>query len=249
MEPIGFATLYTKPRRLEGQDNVSEVWVADALTHEGDVRLYVKKTSKEEIMAECLASLLAKSLGLPVAKAYIVTDPGDLLGGGVFAGSEDAGAPSIKQWLNLHDQTVLNMLAGWKKLHEVALFDEWIANPDRQGGNLLWGGGENWVLIDHAMALWSALGKPHADMPFQNILATLISDIEKDMGPARLRHLSGEFAGRCREIDHDLIINASQSQHIGMYERCEVTLSSLETRLSMLPALLSRHGNQADFLP
>lgn len=82
MEAIGFATLYTKPRRLEGQDNVSEVWVADALTHEGDVRLYVKKTSKEEIMAECLASLLAKSLGLPVAKAYIVTDPGDLLGEG-----------------------------------------------------------------------------------------------------------------------------------------------------------------------
>ncbi len=248
MEPIGFATLYTAPRRLEGLDNISEVWVADALTNGGDTRLYVKKTNKEEIMAECLASLLAAELDLPVAKTFIVQDPGDLLGGGYFSGSEDAGVPSIKQWLNRQDPVVMEMLSKWEKLHEVALFDEWIANPDRQGGNLLWGGGDNWVLIDHAQALWSALQKPQPDLPYDNILAGVINEFEGELGPARLRKNSGPFASRCREIDQEQIQIASQSEHIGMYERCRVTLSSLETRLSNMPALLARHGNQMDLL-
>ena len=248
MEPIGLATLYTEPRRLEGLDNISEVWVADALTHEGDVRLYVKKTSKEEVMAECVAALLGSALGLPVAKTYIVMDPGDLLGGGYFAGSEDAGSPSIKQWLNRRDPFVEQMLASWKSLYDVALFDEWIANPDRQGGNILWGGGASWVLIDHAQALWSALRKPQPDLPHNNILASFISSIDGDLGPMRLRKLSGPFAERCRLIDPEIVRDASQCNQIGMYDRCEDTLSSLGTRLSLMPALIARHGNQPDLL-
>lgn len=249
MQPIGFATLYTKPRRLEGLDNVSDVWVADAITYEGDKRLYVKRTSNEEIMAECLASLLAVELELPVAKAYIVGDPGNLLGGGYFSGSEDAGFPSIKQWLNRNDPAVIQMLASWEKLHDVALFDEWIANPDRQGGNLLWGGCQNWMLIDHANALWSAFKKPKADMAFENILANCIRDWEGDLGPARLQKNSGKFAERCKKIDKDEIQAASKSEHIGMYDRCRDTLSSLEARLSKMPALLARHGRQMGLLP
>lgn len=249
MQPIGFATLYTEPRRLEGLDNVSEVWVADALTHDGDRRLYVKKTTKEEILAECLASLLAAELGLPVSRAFIVQDPGELLGGGYFAGSEDAGAPSIKQWLNRHDPIVVQMLSNWDKLHDVALFDEWIANPDRHGGNLLWGGEDNWVLIDHALSLWSTLRQPDADLPCENILAGCIRDWEGDLGPARMHRNSGPFAARCRQIDPKEIQIASQSEHIGMYERCRDTLSSLEERLSKMPALLARHGNQLGLLP
>ena len=54
MQPIGFATLYAEPRRLEGLDNVSEVWVADAPTPEGDRRLYGKKTTKQDNHADCL---------------------------------------------------------------------------------------------------------------------------------------------------------------------------------------------------
>lgn len=248
MEPIGFATLYMTPRKLEGLDNISDVWMADGLTHQGDIRLYVKKASSEEILAECLASLLAAHLELPVPKTYIVLDPDSLIGGGLFVGSEDVGAPSIKQRLRRKDPDVLLRLANWDKLHEVALFDEWIANPDRQGGNLLWGGGGNWVLIDHAAALWSALKEPRPNLEYQNILAKVIRDIEGDLGPMRLRKSSGSFAARCREIDADKVRRASQSEHIGMYERCGVTLSSLKERISLMPRLIARHGNQMDLL-
>lgn len=249
MEPIGFATLYTRPRQLKDLDNISDLWLADALTREGDVRLYIKKASKEEILAECLCALLARQLELPVPRAFIVRDPGDLIGGGYFSGSEDTGSPSIKQRLKQGDPLAEHMLRNWDRLHELTLFDEWIANRDRNLGNLLWGGGDDWSLIDHAFSLWSYLDKPRADLEVRNIFAELIRIFEGDLGPARLQRACGEFADRCRKIDHDELQTASQSDLIGMLDRSKVTLSSLKERLSLMPKLLSRHGNQLDLLP
>ncbi|MFL1404217.1 HipA family kinase [Marinobacter sp. M1N3S26] len=249
MEPIGYATLYTQPRQLTGLGNISEIWIADALSHEGDVRLYIKRATNPEILAECLSALLARQLDLPSPRVFVVADPERLIDGDLFVGSEDAGSPSIKQRLESGDPAVEKVLRKWEKLHQLTLFDEWIANPDRNLGNLLWGGGDDWNLIDHAYSLWSAMDEPRPRHPVTNKFAEIVKAFEGDLGPARLRREWAEFGPRCEEIDHTEIQTASQCERFGMSERSENTLSCLKDRLNQMPNLIARHGDQMDLLP
>lgn len=249
MEPIGYAALYTQPRQLTDLGNISPLWIADALSHEGDVRLYIKRANNAEILSECLSALLARQLELPTPRVFVVADPERLIDGDLFVGSEDAGAPSIKQRLQSGDPAVERILRKWEKLHQLTLFDEWIANPDRNLGNLLWGGGDDWSLIDHAFSLWSALEKPRPMHAVENKFAELVKMFEGDLGPARLKKEWADLGPRCEGIDHVEIQLASQSERLGMSDRSESTLSCLKERLDVMPSLIARHSNQMDLLP
>ena len=50
-------------------------------------------------------------------------------------------------------KVLLDALLSWKRVREVATFDEWINNRDRNLGNLLFAGAGEFVMIDHGKAL------------------------------------------------------------------------------------------------
>lgn len=246
MEPVGLATLFRPPKRAP-YPGISNLWLGEVVTETGDMRMYIKQVTEEEMLSECLCAIVGRELGMTIPTAYLVADQTGELGGGVLFGSVDAEMVSIKQWVKDSDPGIAEAITQWRTRYDAALFDEWAANPDRNGGNLLWDGSANWVLIDHALALWSSLSTPRPDIPFNNLLANTIIGLEKDMALARLNKQAPVFADQCRSLDMDAVRDAAQCERMGMSERAQIALKSLQKRIEYLPVLLARYSGQKDF--
>lgn len=254
MEPVGFATLNFTPRPITGLGNVAPLWLGDAITHGGEVaRLYMKQASRLQMLSECLCAVIGSELSLPIPKAYLVADPNAYLGGGVLIGSEDAGTPSLKHYIEINDPVVAQMLARWQSLPRAALFDEWTLNWDRNQGNLLWDGATQWALIDHAAALGAMPegeghpSPPDAPVPVPsaragNQLARFISAQHGDLGFARLRKQLPGFRDECQLLDTDELLEGSRCQALDALARAQHALCCLQDRLPHLPGLIARHG-------
>lgn len=257
MEPVGLATLTIVPRRAHGLGNKSPLWLGNALTTSGEMaRLYLKRAAPLEMLSECLCAVLASALGLPVCKVYLVQDPLPHLDGELLIGSEDAGAPSLRQRLAVQDAAVIDALIQWRQLHAAALFDEWCLNWDRNQGNLLWDGA-HWALIDHGAALGAMdpttgaavaqdTAVPLAGSVVANQLARLIAGTQGQAGVARISAQIARHAATCDNLDHGAVVTAARCDILGMSARAQHALSCLAERLDHLPRLLSRHGAQGE---
>ncbi len=118
---------------------------------------YAKKLSDLEMLVEIMAALIGREIGLPIPEPVIALHNEELL----FA-SIDASYPNLNHNLTLHNSKILetpeNMvilkkLADWLGINQAIGFDEWIANDDRNTGNILWDGKDDFVLIDHNRAM------------------------------------------------------------------------------------------------
>ncbi|MFD2112048.1 HipA family kinase [Thiorhodococcus fuscus] len=235
------------PRPVKDLGNVSELWHGDVLTHAGDIRVYLKRATNEEILSECLCAVIGRALELPIPRAYLVHDPQRLLGGGILIGSEDAGMRSWKHFIDAAYLTAINGLSDWPMLHDVAVFDEWIANPDRNTGNILWDQVTGWALIDHARSLgaWPpSRPVPPPSAEVRNLLAEIIHQLPGELEPKRLEKLAQTRSQSYRRIDSQKAHEASRCAMIGMAERAREALSFLGARATLLPSLMERHNPQ-----
>lgn len=250
MLQIGFATLYTEPRKISDLGNVSPLWLGDAITASGDARLYIKQVTYQELIAECLCTTIGSAVGLPVTQTYVVRDPKNLLNAVYIIGSEDADMPSFKRHWSLADnmqkKALENVLANWRQLHEAALFDEWIANPDRNIGNFLWDGGDNWQLIDHARALWTTTPAHDSATAFNNILASLVKCVQNEIGIAQLKKKLATELPKYQDINTSQVMQAARCSEIGCIAEAQNKLISLVARINALPALVGRHSEQQE---
>lgn len=123
-------------------------------THDGEIEAFVKRLSdSRELLIEVVAAGIARRMGLPVPEPLLVFVP-ELLGGPAIAfGSAAIGHPNLMAWVETGNSAVMRRLKAWKHLIPAACFDEWIANCDRHMGNLLYGGDEDFWLIDHGLAM------------------------------------------------------------------------------------------------
>ncbi|MCW0974354.1 hypothetical protein [Pantoea sp. JV6] len=125
---------------------------------------FVKIFSQEQsigVFNEILGYLLTKTEGLPVAsKAGILILPDQVkaqieqpVASVAFVTSRiDGKTPSsfykIRDMLNY--QALFNVLNSWDKLHQSIAFDEWVANQDRNLGNVVVSTDHSVTLIDHS---------------------------------------------------------------------------------------------------
>lgn len=125
---------------------------------DGEFKVIAKRISDREIATELFCSLLARELVLPVAPpALLVDTDGTTL---MFASLDD-GYPNFAQAICLDvknpDGTAMKRfyeaLRNWSSAAEVASFDVWIDNRDRNPSNWLWRDCNDWLLIDHGKAL------------------------------------------------------------------------------------------------
>ncbi|MGQ6511949.1 hypothetical protein ACUND0_04220 [Serratia sp. IR-2025] len=125
---------------------------------------YVKIFAKNEgigVFNEVLGYLLTKSHDLPVSpKAGIIILPEGIINSigqdvspiafvtSKVSGNSPSSYYNISDMLNF--ESLKNILDGWDKLHKTIAFDEWVANQDRNLGNLIIDSNSHVTLIDHS---------------------------------------------------------------------------------------------------
>lgn len=148
----------------------------------GQVRYnaYVKMIPARLVYAEVLASLLGQALGLPIPVTIPVYAKGQTLGIAadhvLCVASLDCGATPIARIARLDD--VNDLLIKWTHVRTAIVFDELIANGDRNLRNILMGADGKIWLIDHEEALQDPLTVAHRQI--QNyLLKRLAEDVTK----------------------------------------------------------------------
>lgn len=138
-------------------ENVNPTWKAHVKTHDSVIVAYVKRLSLRALYVECLCATIGRALKLPIPKPIIVKVTGSNIsdipkGRSELAfGSEDAGYPSFRRFIE--NQEAIEKLASLDETIDVGFFDKWIANWDRNIGNILYDGGNKFFFIDHENAL------------------------------------------------------------------------------------------------
>ena len=151
-----------------------------------DITAIVKPGTLGQIAAELYIASLAKELGLEVPEPILVLDPN---GNRLLAGSVDVALPNLCVAFptldpnNVADlRQLATIVSNWPEHLNVAAFDEWIANLDRNLNNLLWNG-SSFILIDHSMSLQQQTsGMPDAN----KLVVLLLFLITDDVGRRRI---------------------------------------------------------------
>lgn len=144
------------------------------------VRAFVKRCPPREIVVETIATILGRSIGLPLPIPILVkVIPGripsvHLEADEIFFGSQSQDIPDLVQWLNkdADEDALMRRLMSWPQAASSGCFDEWIANTDRNLQNLLYDGGKNFTLIDHGKSFPSGM---HAHSPIEKNLLLEVS--------------------------------------------------------------------------
>lgn len=156
MDDLLIGTLLPGPVPIHNQ-NVNPVWRGNVTL--GDIRrqMYVKAVEPRTLAVEVICALIGRSMGLPIPRPALVQVNQGVLPGLtapiIFFGSESVDNPDLKQWLNRDANEAMTQLERWSLLIDAGCFDEWTGNSDRHGGNILYGGGNNFTLIDHSEAI------------------------------------------------------------------------------------------------
>lgn len=141
---------------------------------------YVKLLPPKQMYAEMLSAALGRHFGLPIPYTSVVAARGADVG--VVAdivpclASVDTGARPISRMVRLDE--VNDLLNKWAHRRTAIVFDELIANSDRNLRNLLLGGDGKLWLIDHEEAMGDPLSVPHRTI-CNHLLERLLADVQK----------------------------------------------------------------------
>lgn len=136
---------------------INEAYKATVVLEDKTKRMaLVKKINLDEIIRELFSACLGTKLGLPIPSQFLVWD--DEMKS-ILYGCEFINYPNYVNAFTAQGKTIeagYKTLKAWKGWCSTVAFDELIINKDRHLGNILWGGEDNFYLIDHGRTL----GKP-----------------------------------------------------------------------------------------
>lgn len=139
----------------EGQN---QMWKGFVSTSIGDIEAYVKKCKQQEsILVEIIVALIGRVYKLPIPRPIIIkVDAGHpdvaVSQTTYLYGSEASASPNFSRFLREFSQPE-EIILDYKDLHKILTFDELIANPDRNNGNILYDG-DTYQFIDHEYCFW-----------------------------------------------------------------------------------------------
>lgn len=178
-------------KRRNASRRSDELWVGTGYSESGaddDVALYLRIGTARHIVAELVCAVIGRAIGLPVPEPLIVKiRKGDLPTSRLIDHEADVtlafasasvGGDSCAQLLREDSEHALRLVMTWRQLLPTTAFDEWMANPDRNLGNIVFAAQNLW-LIDHAQALGGKAAelsslKSLQQHAFPNVLANLI---------------------------------------------------------------------------
>jgi hypothetical protein len=146
------------------EQNVNDTFRGQILTDESSVEsTIIKDLTPKELSNELIAAAFATLLGLPIPLAYLAVVPPGVLnvqkgpttqdGQQLVFASVAANAQSLRfrlqSSLSAAQLQLLSDLTEWSQLGDLYAFDAWVANVDRNVGNLLYAGKDKVWIIDH----------------------------------------------------------------------------------------------------
>ena len=138
--------------KLLGEDEtgVNETFIGLAQMPDVTCRVYIKVLSDKQLVNELVACVLGRALDFPVLEGFLLrVRAKDLPESKILAslperdyyvfGSKALEAPTLMRHVNLDIRAAIGFLQQHRFEHwdDVIIFDDWIANGDRHGGNLL----------------------------------------------------------------------------------------------------------------
>ena len=251
VEPIGKASLIGKPVPFK-DGNANATYRAQILTNDSVVRnAFVKDLNINELCIELLSASVGKLLGLPIPNSYLVLSKQSLpssvgpqlsTGERLLFGSEDAQTPSLTKWINSTPsdfRKVLRRVANWKGVDSLFSFDTWIANVDRNIGNLLFGANGIW-LIDHGQAFGGpliALSDLRPEKPYPQKLTIdlgkVMTDSQKDSVATKCKAFPNDSA----LVDSKLLLANNLIESIWGKSEFDMAVNFLEARRTHVPKL------------
>lgn len=142
--------------------NDTETFIGTVGGEFGRRRAYIKVLRSHQLANELLCATIGREIGLSIPTPYLLEvlpedlpdshllrEPGALL---YAFGSDDASHPSLRRRMERRTSLDYSLISGWRGWENGATFDQWVANGDRHGGNILMESREVMWLIDHDYA-------------------------------------------------------------------------------------------------
>lgn len=198
----------------ESEGNDGETWRVWLLNH-AKTHAYIKIPDNPiSIIAELAAAQVGRGLNLNIPAPYIITlDPEDVPEESRFFdsqptlayGSNSCGtATKSFERIMRFDNTIID---NWSGLESTLIFDEWIANADRNLGNLIYDtDSKTYWLIDHGRA-FTDLTSIFADENLNNHAIEVNNDMLSCVPVSdvsymkKLQNLSNQLMLKCHTID------------------------------------------------
>lgn len=248
-------------RASEGRD--SETYKAK-LAAPQPITAYVKFClDTRQPIAEIAASQLGRALGLNIPEPFLVfVDTARLPAASeffntgprwTFASAQYGKSPMSVEHLYRSDfDTYQRVMNRWDHYEKTAAFDEWLANEDRNYGNLVFSGEKKTLaLIDHGRCLASTYWPESLSNPGFSVGNNLVDGWPNmgDTQKARLRAVCNELMRDCALIDFAQFDRSNSFARIDagtdkaeiiefLTQRIHLTVSLLCQRIGM-PELIS----------
>lgn len=221
--------------------NINQTWKGHVRTNTDTVVVYAKLIDAREICIEAFCALLGRQLGIPIPKPFLIladssslpiVPPGQ---NALMFGSEDADFPSFRRYANC--KQAYTRLQNFKSTLDVGVFDEWIANHDRNIGNILYDGGNEFLFIDHGLAIPKEMDpcQPAVDNNIIRVLFSIKSELEKFRD---LRTTSREITPTYNLLPLNEIMGQTQSKKYLAESEITKVLDFLSQRLSVIDSLV-----------
>lgn len=141
-------------------ENINKTWRTQVRKTDGEtVSAFSKLIPPREIFIEAVCALIGRYIGIQIPKPILVLLPKNIIPSlekdELGFASEDVEHPSIRR--SVEWQAILNAIKSDLQCFHVGVFDEWIANPDRNTGNILYDGSNDLWFIDHGLAISNQL--------------------------------------------------------------------------------------------
>lgn len=156
-----------------------------------EVSAYAKRLADLDFLVELMAALMGIEMGLPIPEPVAAVGEDNQ----VWFASVDMKFPDLSRFLFVHNNQIPNTpqnseifrrLANWPAIQHAIGFDEWIANNDRNIGNILFDGSDRFYLIDHNLAMRPSFAP---DAAIENaLLNTKLAFTEDELSRHRLKH-------------------------------------------------------------
>lgn len=176
------------------EGNVNETFRGQVLTSKNETRqAIIKDLNLIQLCNELVTQSLAREVGLPVPDCYLGLARPDVLnvtnapttndGCRLVFVSVDVKVPNVTFRLTGSDtagrKALLSQITKWGDLGYLYAFDAWVANIDRHSGNLLFGGANEFWLIDHGHCFtgpnWQA-SQLDPDVEYRNRLSEWLTN-------------------------------------------------------------------------
>jgi hypothetical protein len=271
-DPV-FAPVFEPVRRLvldEGaslvprqnqQQKSDELWLGDAFDplnpQTPAVPVYVRVGQSGALVAELVCGCIARALKLPAPEVFLIVIPPGHLPQSVICkpeavtlcvGTRDIGGTDFTQLLSADFDAALPLLTKWPDLENVIAFDEWLANPDRNMGNLIYVA-QNLHIIDHAEAFGGSCRElfPLAELTassFSNLLADMFNDLSTDARASLLKKVRTWLNESAGSIDVQGVVSSAPTRLWNTPEQDRELVDFITQRLTITHSLLcSRLGH------